>query len=783
MRKILSFLISVCIVLTLFSGITVSAYSVTESEEMLFGRMKTAVQNFDTQVNLSDLNLGEEPEIAIKKILSKITGIPEFYYVVNGYVPITNGIELIYQYDKQEVAEKNKEISEVAESIVSDLHTNELSDVYKALLIHDRLAVLCEYDYENYKEENIPFDSYNMYGALIKKIAVCEGYSKAYRYLLGLVGIESELCVSNQINHMWNIVEIDGKKYHVDVTHDDPVDDIIGRVSHNNFLVSSKGLQNDANDYDMTLENTEYEDYYWRNSETEILYTHGDIYYFDSVTKELKRLSDNHVIDTINARWSAGEGMVWTGNYTRISACDENIYYSDNNKIYIYHTKTGFKHEVLTPHLPDHLEMFGFTHTTDEHGGKFLVEYRNTPNETKKVDGQEVFAEVEEKEIYFEISEHKFTGLVSGDDEKWHYVVDAKPQFETGLVKIGKTTYYIEEGIRGNITGFVKNSDGEYCYLKESVFQDDNTGFFNINGEWHYLINGVWQNGYSGLAKHTNGMYYYATNGIIDYSVTGFVKHSDGKTYYVSGGVVPNTYTGFIPTQENKYLYVENGILQTKTGIFKHTDGKYYYTYNGELKFSSGFIQYNGKAHYCIDGVWQKDFTGLMDHSNGNSYYVQNGCRNNNTTGFIQRDGKAHYVLKGVWQKNFTGLVKHSNGNSYYVANGCRNNNTSGFIQQDGKAHYVLNGVWQKNYTGLVKHSNGNLYYVQNGCRNNTTGFIQKDGKAHYVLNGVWQKNFTGFFHHSNGNYYYVQNGCRNNVTGTVKVGGKTYTVKNGVRV
>ncbi len=212
------------------------------------------------------------------------------------------------------------------------------------------------------------------------------------------------------------------------------------------------------------------------------------------------------------------------------------------------------------------------------------------------------------------------------------------------------------------------------------------------------------------------------------------------------------------------------------TGLKPNTEYTFY------QRYAETDIQYAGETSDPLTVKTYPSGTQIIEE-NGVYYYYYDGVRQN-SSGFIQYDGKAHYCINGVWQKNFTGLVKHSNGNSYYVANGCRNNNTTGFIQQDGKAHYVLKGVWQKNYTGLVKHSNGNSYYVANGCRNNnTTGFIQQDGKAHYVLNGVWQKNFTGFFHHSNGNYYYVQNGCRNNITGTVKVGGKTYTVKNGVRV
>ena len=43
---------------------------------------------------------------------------------------------------------------------------------------------------------------------------------------------------------MWNIVEIDGKYYHVDVTWDDPTWDVPGLVLHENFLCSTQEIVN-----------------------------------------------------------------------------------------------------------------------------------------------------------------------------------------------------------------------------------------------------------------------------------------------------------------------------------------------------------------------------------------------------------------------------------------------------------------------------------------------------------------------------------------------------------
>ncbi len=90
----------------------------------------------------------------------------------------------------------------------------------------------------NYLIDNIIYDSTNqdmavshtLYGALINKTAVCDGYSKAFKYILDKIGISCvEVCgvaqnsSGNTESHAWNDVLLDGKWYAVDVTWDDPI--------------------------------------------------------------------------------------------------------------------------------------------------------------------------------------------------------------------------------------------------------------------------------------------------------------------------------------------------------------------------------------------------------------------------------------------------------------------------------------------------------------------------------------------------------------------------------
>lgn len=111
----------------------------------------------------------------------------------------------------------------------------------------------------NYLIDNIVYDeavtesaiSHTLYGALINKVAVCDGYAKAFKYILDNSGISCvEVCgiaqnsAGESESHAWNYVLLNGRWYAVDVTWDDPI--IVGgngrltnELRYNYFLKGS----------------------------------------------------------------------------------------------------------------------------------------------------------------------------------------------------------------------------------------------------------------------------------------------------------------------------------------------------------------------------------------------------------------------------------------------------------------------------------------------------------------------------------------------------------------
>jgi hypothetical protein len=100
-----------------------------------------------------------------------------------------------------------------------------------ALKIHDKLIDMVSYDYEC-AEKGLRGYAHSAYGALVDNgrgtahRAVCDGYSKAYIYLLQQSGIISCEIVGNAGSetlglHAWTCVLLDGEWYEVDATWDD----------------------------------------------------------------------------------------------------------------------------------------------------------------------------------------------------------------------------------------------------------------------------------------------------------------------------------------------------------------------------------------------------------------------------------------------------------------------------------------------------------------------------------------------------------------------------------
>lgn len=156
-----------------------------------------------------------------------------------------------YLSNKEEKDEKNinnstYEIEKKKEEIVKDLKNS--NNTAKVLNIHNWLVENIKYDTSMKKANNN-----NIYGALIENEVVCEGYAKAFKYLLDELEVPCIILCGEVVDesgniqkHAWNEVYLDGKWYAVDVTWDDPIIIGVGKLTnelkYKYFLKGSKEI-------------------------------------------------------------------------------------------------------------------------------------------------------------------------------------------------------------------------------------------------------------------------------------------------------------------------------------------------------------------------------------------------------------------------------------------------------------------------------------------------------------------------------------------------------------
>ncbi len=275
------------------------------------------------------------------------------YYSSNG---IVTAIRPRYQMEEAEAARILEKMEAAAREAVSAVDDS-MEDYEKALVVHDWLAVNCEYDYQNYLDKTIPDKSHEAYGALADGTAVCDGYAKAYGYIMDKLGFTSYVVSSSAINHAWNLLEIGENYYHVDVTWDDPVWDCIGRANHRNFLLSDTGITETGHrgwEEIQQAADASYEEALWKASSGSIV-PHGDSwYYVDNEGRSLMRTSNllGSSADGLFTfdYWRAPSSRYWTHSYSYLQGREDQLIFNGPKQIYAMSFSTE---EVSVLYDPD----------------------------------------------------------------------------------------------------------------------------------------------------------------------------------------------------------------------------------------------------------------------------------------------------------------------------------------------------------------------------------------------------------------------------------------------
>ena len=149
---------------------------------------------------------------------------PEIFYSVKfsyKYYKDSDYAELIpeYLFPKAKIIEHKKALEARVKKLARQ--AEKLSEKEKELFVHDFICQNVHYD--KLKKAY----SHEIIGPLGQGVGVCEGIAKSVKILCDALGIWCiiALCDNNpekgiKYRHMWNVVRIEGKYYHLDATFD-----------------------------------------------------------------------------------------------------------------------------------------------------------------------------------------------------------------------------------------------------------------------------------------------------------------------------------------------------------------------------------------------------------------------------------------------------------------------------------------------------------------------------------------------------------------------------------
>ncbi len=313
------------------------------------------------EIELTDFKI---PTGSITAIFTDVMNrYPDLFYVEPGisYTYTSAGhvvtLKPSYRMTGETLAAARAECTQRLDEICAGVDEN-WSDFEIALYLHDYLCLHFSYD--------TSYQIYDMQQFLTRGRGVCQAYTLTYIALLDRYGIKSDVAVSEQMNHIWNVVILGGKPYHVDVTWDDPIPDISGQALHQNFLRSDQGIA--ATGHYAWVSTYECgSDVYERTFVVDVTapfaYTAGQWFFASDkahtiVAADFSTMSTQSVLETDEKWLTPDGGSYYLDAFMGMGTYRGNLIYNTPKKILAYNLRSGVTLEI-DAELPSGKQIFG----------------------------------------------------------------------------------------------------------------------------------------------------------------------------------------------------------------------------------------------------------------------------------------------------------------------------------------------------------------------------------------------------------------------------------------
>lgn len=234
-------------------------------------------------IDLSSFNESVNTDLVVDAFLEAqyqnplVMGVQEASYDTENHI-----LYVTYDDSPEETVTKREETKQKASEIVSQIITNDMSDLEKEIAINQYLCDNATYDNaasENAEQHDFNYvddeflDSFTPYGTLINGVGVCASYAGAFKVLADEAGLESIVVtgyLEGNLPHAWNRVKIDDQWISLDSTNNDNevVQNVLMNVSDtgvSDVLVEDERFVIDEKLYDYTCNTDEHEFYHYNN--------------------------------------------------------------------------------------------------------------------------------------------------------------------------------------------------------------------------------------------------------------------------------------------------------------------------------------------------------------------------------------------------------------------------------------------------------------------------------------------------------------------------------------
>ena len=196
--------------------------NLTNDQKSAYDEIFKAVMNGEEKLNIITRIRSDELPVVVEAVYydnpEPFWWSCSYSWYYNPSSQLVTSISFEYLFSKSEMAQKNKEFFNMSLPVLFYANLLE-NDMDKMKYVHDYLCLSIDYDTVAYNAGKVGGKLQTAYSAVVEYKTVCAGYSRAFAYYMQQLRIPCT--VLHGSGHAWNLVEIDGECYQVDVTWDD----------------------------------------------------------------------------------------------------------------------------------------------------------------------------------------------------------------------------------------------------------------------------------------------------------------------------------------------------------------------------------------------------------------------------------------------------------------------------------------------------------------------------------------------------------------------------------